>query len=87
MFYVYMLKSKKDKSHYIGFAPDLKKRIEKHNQRLVQSTKGLRPLALVYYEAYKSKEDALIREKRLKKFAKGLTSLKSRLKNSLILEG
>ena len=81
MFYVYMLKSKKDKSHYIGFAPDLKNHIEKLNQGLVQSTKGLRPLVLVY------KEDALIREKRLKKFAKDLSSLGLRLKNRLILEG
>lgn len=85
MFYVYLLKSKLDNSNYIGFAPDLKARLLKHNQGLVQSTKNIRPLDLVYFEGYKSKEDALIREKRLKQFAKGYASLKSRIINSLML--
>lgn len=75
MFYVYI----------IGFAPDLKARFIKHNQGLVQSTKNLRPLELIYYEAYKSKKDALMREKRLKQFKKGCASLKGRIRNSLML--
>ncbi|MBI2627957.1 MAG: GIY-YIG nuclease family protein [Candidatus Niyogibacteria bacterium] len=87
MFYVYILKSKKDQSHYIGFAVDLRNRIRKHNQGLVKSTKNIRPIVLIYYEAYRSKTDALIREKQLKRFAQGFFSLKSRLKNSLILKG
>lgn len=85
MFYVYILKSKKDNSIYIGFAPDLKVRFLKHNQGLVQSTKNLRPLEIIYYEAYKSKKDALMREQRLKQFKKGYTSLKGRIINSLML--
>ena len=84
MFYLYLLKSKKDNSLYLGFAPNLKVRLLKHNQGLVQSTKNLRPWELIYYEAYKSKMDALIREKRLKQFKKGYASLKGRIKNSLI---
>ncbi len=84
MFYLYLLKSKKDNSLYLGFAPNLKVRLLKHNQGLVQSTKNLRPWELIYYEAYKSKRDALIREKRLKQFKKGYASLKGRIKNSLI---
>lgn len=44
-------------------------------------------MELIYFEGYKSKKDALIREKRLKRFAKGFSSLKSRLSNSLMLEG
>lgn len=87
MFYVYVLKSKKDQSHYIGFVVDLRSRIRKHNQGVVRSTENLRPLVLIYYEAYRSKTDALIREKQLKRFAKGVASLKGRLKNSLMLEG
>ena len=85
MFYVYVLKSKKDYSHYIGFATDLRNRFIKHNQGLVQSTKNLRPLELIYYEAYKSKKDALMRENRLKQFKKGYSSLKGRIINSLML--
>ena len=85
MFYVYILKSKKDNSIYIGFAIDLKVRFIKHNQGLVQSTKNIRPLELIYYEAYKSKKDALMREQRLKQFKKGYASLKGRIRNSLML--
>ena len=85
MFFIYLLQSKKDKSFYIGFANDIKARMEKHNQGLVKSTKNIRPVELIYCEVYKSKKDALIREKRLKHFAKGFASLKGRIKNSLIL--
>lgn len=85
MFYVYVLKSKRDDSHYIGFAVDLKARFKKHQDGLVVSTRNLRPLVLIYYEAYRSKTDALIREKRLKRFAKGYASLKGRLRYSLSL--
>ena len=84
MFFVYVLKSKKDQSFYIGFASDSKDRLEKHNNGLVQSTKNIYPMELIYCEIYKSKKDALIREKRLKQFAKGFTSLKSRLRYSLM---
>lgn len=84
MFFVYVLQSKKDKSFYIGFAVDIKERLKKHNEGLVRSTKNIRPIELVYCEIYKSKRDALIREKRLKKFAKGFASLRGRLKYSLI---
>ena len=87
MFCVYILRSKKDKSFYIGFAPNLKARLAKHSNGLVKSTKHLLPVELIYCEAYKSKKDALIRERRLKQFAKGFSSLKSRLRYSLILEG
>lgn len=86
-FHVYLLRSKIDNSFYIGFAENLKERMEKHNQGMVQSTKNLRPMELIYFESYKSKRDALIREKRLKQFTKGFSSLKSRLVYSLMLEG
>ena len=85
MFFVYVLQSKKNKSFYIGFAVNLKERLEKHNGGLVRSTKNIRPMELIYCEIYKSKKDALIREKRLKQFAKGFASLKGRLKYSLSL--
>ncbi len=52
MFYVYVLKSLKDKRFYIGYSHDIKRRLEEHNQGLVHSTKNRRPLELVYYEAY-----------------------------------
>jgi len=87
MFFVYVLRLKLDRSFYIGFAEDIKQRIEKHNNGLVFSTKDKLPVELIYCELYKSKKDALIREKRLKRFAKGFTSLKGRLKYSLLSQG
>ena len=66
MYYIYILKSLLDNKLYTGFSSNLKNRIKDHNQGNVESTKNRRPLKLVYYEAYESKEDALIREKFLK---------------------
>jgi len=87
MFYMYVLKSEPNGSLYIGFALDLRERFIKHNQGLVRTTKNLRPWELIYYEAYRSKKDALIREKQLKRFAKSFAMLKRRIHNSLMLQG
>lgn len=78
MFYVYVLKSKKDKKFYIGFTPDLRLRLQKHNNGKVPSTSYRRPLELIYYEAYKDKETAIKREKQLKS-GKAHMALKKRL--------
>ena len=83
MFYVYVIKSKKDESLYIGFTQDLRKRFSEHNQGLSKYTKSRAPFALVYYESYVSEKDARIREKKLKKFKNSYTELKKRIINSL----
>ncbi len=63
MYYVYLLKSKKDNKLYVGLTNDLKKRFTEHNRGLSRSTMYRRPLTLIYYEAYLSTKDAQIREK------------------------
>ena len=63
MFYIYLLKSKKDEGLYIGFTNSLKRRIEDHNNGLVLSTRLRRPFELIYCEGYKSEKDARKREK------------------------
>jgi putative endonuclease len=83
MFFVYILKSKKDEDLYLGYTPDLRKRLKEHNLGLVRSTKLRKPLSLVYYESYASKQDAVQREHNLKLRAKALRQLKNRIKNSL----
>jgi putative endonuclease len=65
-FYTYVLKSLKDNKLYIGWTDDLKSRLEKHNKGKVRSTKDRRPFNLIYYEACKSKVNAVKREKTLK---------------------
>jgi putative endonuclease len=62
MFYVYVLKSKKDGQLYTGFTTNLKERFKKHNKGQVVVTKFRRPFFLVYYEAFKNKKDAIIEE-------------------------
>lgn len=84
MFYVYVLKSQTDNKLYIGRSKDLKRRLSEHNAGLSTATKNRRPFDLVYYEAYKSQKDAIIRENRLKQFKNGYTELKKRIENSLI---
>lgn len=84
MYFVYLLKSKKDNSLYIGYTTDLKKRLLSHNSRQNTSTKNKAPYELAYCEVYKSQSDAKYREKNLKKFAQAYTQLKRRIKNSLI---
>ncbi len=66
MYYVYILQSKKDSSFYIGFTPDLRSRLAKHNKKQVTSTKDKVPWTLIYYEAYLNRKDATGREKFLK---------------------
>lgn len=65
MYYTYILQLK-DKSKYVGYSSDLKKRIKDHNKGLIQSTKNLRPVKLVYYSAFISREKAVQFEKYLK---------------------
>ena len=84
MYYVYMIKSKKDDNLYIGSTNDLKRRPLEHNRGLNFSTKFRRPFELIYYEAYKSEEDARIREHNLKLRANALGQLKRRTSKSLL---
>jgi putative endonuclease len=66
MFYVYVIKNKKDNQFYVGSTSDLRKRLIEHNQGHVESTKERKPFDLIYYEASLSKYDAYRREKYLK---------------------
>jgi putative endonuclease len=83
MFYVYILKSKKDNNCYIGSTKNLKQRVKLHNEGKVFSTKYRMPLKLIYYEAFYSEKDARLREKNLKNYGQGITNLYKRIGNSL----
>jgi len=84
MYYVYILKSLKDKKLYIGYTSNLKTRHKEHSEGGVKSTKDRRPLELIFYEAFKSKKDAQNREGYLKSGGKANNDLKEQIKNSLI---
>ena len=84
MYYVYILTSKKTKMLYIGFTEDLKRRFSEHNSGKESFTSKFKPWKIVYYESYLNKQDATIRESKLKQYGASLGQLKKRLKYSLI---
>ena len=67
MFYVYILESKYDNSFYIGQTEDLEKRLDFHNQGLSKYTSRKTPWHIVYFEEYKTRTEAIKRERFLKK--------------------
>lgn len=83
MYYVYILKSDKDGNIYTGFSSSLRLRVKQHIDGEVISTKHLRPLRLIYYEAYLNEIDAINREKYLKNGGKAKNELKLQITNSL----
>jgi len=83
MYYVYILKSHKNKDIYVGRSSDLRTRLAFHNSGKVKSTKAYTPWTLIYYEAYRSKTDSTKREKELKIHA-AKEALRQRLQNSLL---
>lgn len=66
MHYVYVLQSEGDSNLYVGCTHDLKRRIELHNSKKVQSTKNRTPFTLIHYEAFTHPKDAFEREQFLK---------------------
>jgi putative endonuclease len=81
VFYIYILLSLKDGKLYTGFTPNLKSRVEKHQNGFVKATKHRLPIKLLYYEAYKSELDARKREIYLKG-GKGREELKIQLQDT-----
>jgi putative endonuclease len=69
MYYVYMLASRRYGTLYIGVTNDLRNRLEQH--RLGLGSKFVKQYAvhrLVCVEPYENAEDAICREKQLKKW-------------------
>ena len=84
--YTYVLRSLKDQETYTGSTNDLRKRFKQHSDGLTSSTKGRRPLEMIYYEMCRNEDDARSRELFLKS-GMGKRYLKNRLKRFLSLTG
>lgn len=67
MFYIYILKSQKDNSYYIGLTQDIDKRVNEHNFGKTRYTSLKRPWRLVYKEKFNTMSEAVKRERYLKK--------------------
>ena len=70
MNYTYILKCS-DESLYTGWTNDLEKRLKAHNEgKGAKYTKGRRPVVLLYFEAFDTKEEAMSREFAIKKLTR-----------------
>lgn len=78
-YFVYVLMSSKDGRLYKGQTNNLEKRIVEHNTGKTKSTKGYLPWELVYFESFKTREEAVLREKYFKT-GSGREFLKGKLK-------
>lgn len=69
MYYVYILATSRNGTLYIGVTNNLVKRVYEHKNDLVEGfTKQYQVHNLVYFEPYEDVKEALLREKRLKKW-------------------
>jgi len=70
MNYTYIVRCKDD-SLYCGWTNNLEKRIESHNAGTgAKYTKSRRPVELVYYETFDTKEEAMSREYAIKQLTR-----------------
>jgi len=83
MYYVYLLKDPDSESIYIGYTSNLKRRTKEHKEGKTQTTRRFSSIELIYYEAYKSAQDAKERENKLKQYGNSLGILKKRIRRSL----
>ena len=70
MNYTYLLECS-DGTLYTGWTNHLEKRVEDHNSgRGAKYTKSRRPVELVYYEQFETKEEAMSREVKVKQLSR-----------------
>ena len=70
MNYTYIVRCK-DETLYCGWTNNLEKRIASHNQGTgAKYTRNRRPVELVYYEAFDTKEAAMRREYEIKQMSR-----------------
>jgi len=68
-YYVYILTKARNSTFYVGVTSDLKKRVWEHKNGVADGfTKKYSIKMLVYYEVFDDPEQAIRREKRLKKW-------------------
>lgn len=71
MYYVYVIKFKRNNQLYIGYTKDLRQRVKQHQKE--------GDLTLTYYEAYQLEKLARTRERKLKYYGSAWRGLKKRL--------
>ena len=83
MYYIYILRSRKDNKHYIGYTNNLERRLQDHARGKSASVRHRSPFELVYKEQHLSKEEAVRRERQIKSY-KGGEAFKNLISNSSV---
>jgi putative endonuclease len=83
MYYVYVLYSPDADKCYYGCTKDLNRRVSEHQAGQNTSTAQAADWQLVYYEAYKSKQDAKDRERKIKQHGSTKGHLRNRIARSI----
>jgi predicted GIY-YIG superfamily endonuclease len=78
MWYVYILRSMKDRNFYVGSTDNIRRRLTEHNSGKVDSTKGRTPLSLEAYIGVRNQNKAIELE-RYFKTGSGRALLKKRI--------
>jgi len=69
-FFVYILECQ-DGTYYIGYTPDIKKRIKLHNEgKGAKYTRDRRPVRLMWWKEYKYFKRAFLEELRIKRLTR-----------------
>ena len=67
--YVYIMTNPNHTTLYVGVTNDLCRRVYEHRNKKIEGfTSRYNLTKLVYYEVYDSEEEAILREKKLKKY-------------------
>lgn len=85
MHYVYLIQHELSGDLYVGSTDNPTRRLQEHNaQGRKFTSRHSGAWQYIYLEVFRSKSDALSREKKLKAHAKGKQELLKRLKSSLL---
>ena len=85
VYFVYVIRSLNFDYSYVGHTKDLKQRMIEHNKGKTRSNKAYKPFNLVYFEDYKTRLEAVKREKYFKS-GSGRELLKKILKNAPVVQ-
>ena len=84
-YFVYIIYSKSYDSYYRGYSTQPEKRLNQHNENKGRFTKNKGPWVLVFLQSFSTKREALIRERKIKKYSKSqIIQLIASTKNELI---
>ena len=71
MYFVYIIKSRKNDRFYIGSAQDVKERLRQHERGKTRSLKNKGPFDIIRIEEFETRTEAFSRERQIKRYKGG----------------